>query len=199
MPVRFAVIPVERTEYQRGPMYLRWRSRDEQGPFIEVTRWSMIDYGLIDRAVIAVDAESAALAALDAMSGVIAIPANLDATPNLSARNQVQSRLEAVNVPAQWVVAGLTWRSILRTVTGMFLFMQAISARTGDTPFDWPGVTWTTTFGQLQPADQAALQDAAASQGWQGTIPSGATMRQILKSAADLWQAKPLYFGFVEL
>jgi hypothetical protein len=159
----------------------------------------MVDYGVIDRAIVAVDADTTALQALDAQPGIIALPANLDANPGGAARTQIRDALEAVNVPAQWVAAGLSWRQIARAVTGMFLFMQGLTVRTGSSPLDWQGVTWNTTFGALAIERQVALQEAASAQGWQGTIPNGATIRQILKSAADLWQGRPLYFGFAEL
>ena len=52
----------------------------------------------------------------------------------LSERTDISNALEAKEIPADWVNAGDTYRSILREVVGYFLFMQRYTATTGFDP-----------------------------------------------------------------
>lgn len=197
MPVRFYVLPVERVGSARGPEYLPWRHDANPAESVAVANWSMKDYGLIDRAVLAVDATNAQHTTLNGKPGAIQFPANLDATPTAQQRTTVKDALESQNIPSGWVGAGDTWRSILRGVTGIFLSMQRVTGIVGTDPAEW-GVTLDTTFdafpAEVQDAFTLAAQELGAA-----SIPASATLRAILRTMADRWEERPILFGFVEL
>lgn len=199
--VRFYLLPIQRvipdlpaepTPY-RGPAYLRWR----MNPDGLNVQWSMKDYGIIDHGIVAVNAEDADHAWLAAQTGVYQFPANLDGKPSATLRNAMKARLEDVRVPGNWISSSDTYRVILRTVTGMFLFMQAITGRAGD-PFEL-GISLNTTYGDLPAAVQQVVAEEAVRVGYTSPIPPTATVRAILKTAADAWGATPILFGFVSL
>jgi hypothetical protein len=197
MPIRFGVFPIERVGSARGPEYIPWRFDANPAESVAVANWSMKDYGLIDRAVLAIDANAAQFTDLNGRAGVILFPQNLDTQPTTQQRTNVQTALESQNIPAGWIGAGDTWRTILRGITGIFLSMQRVTGITGSTPDDW-GVTLNTTFDAL-PADvQSAFLQAAQELGV-NTIPSSTTLRAILRGMADRWEERPIEFGFVTL
>lgn len=66
------------------------------------------------------DATPAQEAAIGANADAIVIPA-LDGTVALAA---TKSALEGLNVPAQWVTAGMTYRTVCRVVVGMACLIQ---------------------------------------------------------------------------
>lgn len=142
MAIRFGIVPIVEIDGNRGPAHIRWhQSQDEEPGLIDVTRYVCVDYRFVDWGILVVDAPDDVLLSLVARDGITAFPVNLDTTPNAAARNQISNALDAINVPSQWVSAGLTWRQIVRIVTSMFLFAQALRRRTGVSPFDWPNVT----------------------------------------------------------
>lgn len=199
MPIRFGVVPVISIGETRGPAFIRWHQSQDDPALIDVVRYGCVDYRFIDRGVLVVEADAAILDDLASREGVIAFPSNLDTQPGGAARTQIRDALEAINIPAQWVANGMTWREIARIVTGMFLFAQALRRRTGVSPLDWPGVTWSTSFGSLDVDQQAAFQLTYAGLGGQGTLPAGATLRQIMRQVADIWATRPLHLGVATL
>lgn len=40
-----------------------------------------------------------------------------------------QNELEAINIPAQWVQSGMTYRQVLKIIAGMYLLLQRMSGR----------------------------------------------------------------------
>lgn len=205
MATRFYIMPVDTITGAdgmptRGPSHLAWYQETIGGPWVPaggiVCQWSGKDYGMVDRMVMAVNADTITLDTIAAFADVLALPENLNATPNTSVRNTIKSRLEGFNIPSGWIVAGMTYRTILRTVLGMFMFMQRLCTRSGN-PFTW-GINLDTVFSSLSAERQQFIRDAANSLGYPGdNIPAAWTIRQILKYAADQWADTPILFGFV--
>ena len=197
MAIRFYILPIEVVENRRGPKYFKWRF-DPDPPGIDCP-WSMKDYGSIDQAVLVADIAAADHAALVLNADVMALPLNLDSNMNAGAVNTAKTFLEAAGVPAGWVNAGVTYRSVLRTVTALFLFMQRVTAILGR-PVTVTQAGLNTQVGNL-PADvRDALAQAADEQGFDRTgITGTTTVRQVLKMMADAWGSTPILFGFVTL
>lgn len=195
MAIRYYILPIETVGTGRGPMYLQWRF----GTGTIACPWAMVDYGLIDQAVVATDISDADHATLAAAADVLSIPVNLDNTLTLAARNSARTWLENVGIPAGWVNTGMTYREVLRTVTALFLFMQRVCAILGRTITVRAGAL-DTQFRNL-PADvQAAIIQAADEQGFDRSgISNTTTLRVILKLMADAWQDRPILFGFTQL
>ncbi len=197
MAVQFYLLPIERVTVEgvdyRGPKYLKWR----MNPGGLAVPWSMKDYGVIDWGVVAVDADAATHTTLAGYADAYQFPANLDAKPSANIRNAIRGRLEGFNAPGGWITNQDTYRSILRTVTGLFLFMCQLSERWGN-PFV-KGYNLNTAYGDLPADGQAVVVEEAARLGYTDAIPAATTLRTILKLMADAWAAKPILFGLVTL
>jgi hypothetical protein len=73
--------------------------------------------------------------------------------------------------------------------------MQRMHGKFDIHPFQ-SGVTLDTTFGNLPGNVQTAIEQTAIEWGYTNLpIPPSATLRVILKTAGDLWGARPIYFG----
>src|ERR1041385_5856537 len=78
-----------------------------------VGTWRGLDYGLENLCVIALDLSPADHADLAAQADVLAVPDPLTTTVTAGALATVKAKLEAANLPADWVTAGMTYRQVL--------------------------------------------------------------------------------------
>lgn len=181
----------------RGPAYLEWRMNPDG---MVVTDWTCIDYGSINRMVCAVDASPEQHAQLATHADVYQFPANVDTSMPQAEMTGLTTFLEGTYLPAQWLAGNLTYRQVLRTITGMYLFMQRLTTLSGNvSPLDW-GISLNTQYRNLSTQQQAWIAEAFASLGYDASfIRSNTTVRQILKAASDQWGAKPILFGFATL
>lgn len=195
MTIRFYIVPIERVGSYRGPQYFKWRFN----PDGIADRWHMLDYGLLDRALLASDISDANHTSLTAHSDVLALPLNLDAKLTAAQVNAAQAFLEGVGIPANWISTADTPRGVLRVLSGLFLFVQRVTALLGQP------ITLTPAALNLQvrnvPAEtRAALAQAAAELGYDyAWVTANTTMRAVLKGMADAWGDRPILMGFVTL
>lgn len=193
MEVRFYLLPAMRVGHMRGPMYLKWRM-DPDG--LDVNYWQ-IYYGQLDVMVICVEAEAADQSWLSAQDGVYTFPANLDTTPSPAELSVLETSLEGLYIPADWLLPNMTWRGILRTVTGIMWYMGRLTTEYlgGQSPVDL-GWTLNTQFKTLSAAHQAAILGAFDSLGYDSSaIKANWTLRIVLKNAADQFGTTPIQFG----
>jgi hypothetical protein len=200
MTIRYYVLPIERSTdgNGRGPKYFEWR-RDPDPPGL-TSPWSMIDYGLIDQAVLVSDITDPDRTSLVAQADVYEFPLDLDANMTQQQQSTLTTFLETKVIPAQWLSGTQTFRSVLRTITGVFLYIQRISGILGVDPMTISGVTLNTQYRNL-PADfSAALSQAASDLDYDFSgVRNNTTLRNILKSMADQWGARPIYMGMATL
>ncbi len=199
MSVRFYILPVQRVTVNgsdyRGPMYLKWRMNPDG---LDVL-WSLKDYGSIDMGTIAVEATATDHTTLAAQANVYQFPENLDVTMTQAQRSALESYLEAHAVPGDWIAPGDTFRSGLRTVTGMFLFMQRLTTKAHSNPLDW-GITLNTQWQNLTIQQRGWITESFSSMGYDLSFVRASTqMRRIIKAASEQFGAKPIYFGMVTL
>lgn len=199
MTVRFYVMPI--TLHTTSIRYAKYFAfiLDPTPPYINCPS-AMKDYGLIDYCLVAADIADADHTALIANSDVLAIPINLDSTLTVGARNTARTFLENFNIPAtNWLNTGMTYRAVLRTVTGMFLFVQRMTAILGH-GIDFASVPLSIQWQNI-PADyRSAMQQAANELGYNYSgVTATTTLRQILKLMADALGSQPVLFGFVTL
>jgi hypothetical protein len=194
MTVRYYVLPITRTvENQRGPKYFQWRF----GAGINCP-WSMKDYGLMDQCVVCADISDADHTALAANADVLSIPVNIDNTLNIVARNTARDYLESINVPAGRINTNDTYRSVLRSVLGIFLFLQRVTAIRGEA-IDWVSVSLSMEWQNIPTAWRNAMMQAATEMGYSTNgVTSTTTLRTILKYMADQW-TNPILFGIATL
>jgi len=192
--IQYFFVPVQVVGNYRGPSYLKWRFNPDG---LDVP-WSCKDYGSINSVMVcAVNAEPADLAFLSAQEGVYTWPTALDENLPQAERSAVTAYLEAQFVPANWISPSDTRRTALRTITGMYLFMQRLTT-VGGNPLEW-GITLNTQFRDLTVEQQMALEDAAITLGYVWDVAANDTIRNILKAMADQWGDAPIYFGFTTL
>ena len=194
MAWRLYVIPIESAGTARGPKYFTWMV-DPDPPGLSVP-WAMMDYGCEPTGIVAADVTTAQHNVLAGHADVLALPVNLNTSPNAAAVTTAQTYLESINVPAGWVTTALTWRQIVRTVAGLFQFAQRYSGISSGGRWFGGGVALSMQWGQL-PADvQTNLLATATSFGYSTMGLSGTTtIRTILKVLADAWGDAPFYLG----
>lgn len=143
-----------------------------------------VDYGLEDTYLTGAEVTGEQHTALAGEIDVIAIPADLDANIGLSALSTVKSKLEGLNVPAEWVTTSHTYRDVLRLTARLFQFMQRFHGRSGLTLF-LAGIELDHTVGSLSQAHFDAVADAAQQLGvsLSGITPSS-TIRFALRTIA---------------
>jgi hypothetical protein len=160
--------------------------------------WTAMDYGGAPVFIVAADTDDAQDATLIGQADVIGLPVDLDATMGTVARrNAVRAFLEARDIPGNWVQTATTYRTILRTVAGLFQFAQRLRGRTRRQLFRG-GFTLATQW-QSVPADvRADVLDAAQSFGYDtGGITDATTMRVVLQALGNAWGARELTLGCV--
>ena len=158
--------------------------------------WAMIDYGQQPSALAAADLTPAQNTALVANSDVFAIPDNLDSTiVGVAAFKQA---FEGIFIPAQWITGSETYRSVLRSVWGMFATLQRYVNISGNPApiINGTTVTLSTQFRNLDVQVQTDLIATANSLGLDISGLSGNnTLRNILKSLSDSWGSRPFVVG----
>lgn len=197
MTVRFYLIPIERNETAnaRGPKYFTWRYDPDAPALVAGAPWSLKDYGVIDWGIVCADVTAPQHTALAGQTDVGVVPVNLDANPNAAAVTNVQTRLDAMLLPSGWVNTSLSWREIVRTVTGVMLYMQRVTAIRGINPFD-NGLNLSITYASLPLAWRTAMQQAADDLLLDySQLSGGSTLGQILKEFADQMAGRPVMFG----
>lgn len=163
--------------------------------------WSMVDYGFQPFALAAADVSDATDTSIQGNVDVTKVPDNLDQLLGAGAVVTVQNALENRNIPAGWVTAALSYRTVLRTIWGFFAFLQRYSAVSGNTsPLIAATVNLDTQFNQLSQTARTNLQDTATSLGLSSAGLTGtSTIRQILKNMADQWGDRPFTVGGVNI
>jgi len=161
--------------------------------------YGAMDYGVEPWMVVGADLSASDHALLASQVDVQALPLDLTATLTGGQVTATKAFLEAANLPAGWVTTALTWAAVVRTVLGVFSFVQRFgaiyAAATGSPPPSLfsGGVTLDSTFGSLPLAVRTALADTADDQGISTAgITGGTTVRVLLKTMADAYEDRPL-------
>jgi hypothetical protein len=160
--------------------------------------WAAMDYGGAAVFIVGADTDDAQDATLTGQADVIGLPADLDTTiGTVARRNAVRAFLEARDIPGNWVQTATTYRTILRTVAGLFQFAQRLRGRTKRQLFRG-GFTLATQW-QNVPADvRADVLDAAQSFGYDTSgVTNTTTMRAILQALGNAWGAQAINLGCV--
>jgi hypothetical protein len=164
--------------------------------------WTAMDYGAEPRMVVGADLTAGDDALVVAESDVFALPFDLSTRLTNPQANNAESRLEAANIPAGWVSNALTWTQVIRTVLGIFSFLQRYAVVYGQqtgtaapTLFTG-GASLNTTFGSLPLAVRDAFTATAQSFNLStASLTAGTTLRTILEAMADQFQSRPYTFG----
>ena len=124
--------------------------------------WQAMDYGQEDWMLVAADVTPTEHSTIAANADVVAVPANLNNTVGAQL-GTVQSKLEAANIPADWVTSGMTYRIVLKWTIRIILLMQRFHGLDGAAArFFNSGLTLDSTVSDLPVAVRQRLAAAAA-------------------------------------
>lgn len=191
---RFYIVPIE--TYQspntlyRGPKYFPWKWShmvDPQSNLLELegVTWGNLHYGRENSMIVCADVTPAQHTLLAAQPGIMSLPENIDQTMTSGAVTTAKAYLENLSIPAGWVNTSLTYRSVLRTIAGMFMFVQRIGG-ISKKKISELGITLETQWKNILTATQIIIRDAADSLGLDSSAVTGNTrVREILKIMAD--------------
>jgi hypothetical protein len=154
-----------------------------------------IDYGREPVFLVAVrDVAPADHTTLAGLADVVTVP-DLQQTVGAQAAT-VQARLEGLNIPGQWVTAGMSYGSVCRYVAVLCQIAQVLTQRLGRPRLFGGAVTLATRWNQLPQSVRDDLLALASELGMSTAALSGTTtVRQILKALADQWPAVAISFG----
>jgi hypothetical protein len=204
MAIRVYIIPPETLQMpsggmRRGPKYFSWPIEPEgRTPLVTCNRAST-DYGLLDTLIEVANVTTAQHNAIVANADVTALPANLNTTIGAANLAAVQAALEARNIPAEWITAAMTYRTVLRAIAALFLLAQRYHGLYLRSIIE-SGYTLNSTIGDLPVAARQRLNDMAQSFGFDtSSITLATTIRQALRMLFVQWTA-PIHLGLgVEL
>jgi len=193
MTIRYYILPIIRTAGDmRTAKYFAYPKGGLDGIHCD---WTMKDYGAIDRGIVCANILDADHTSLVANADVLAPPVNIDTTMTAGAVSTAKTFLEGFDIPAGWINTSDTYRSVLRTITAFFLYMQRVTGVLGH-GFVLPS-GWTNLQINQVPVDiRNAMAQAATSFEYDYSWVTGTTtVRLVLKGMADAWGTKPIYFG----
>lgn len=128
MAIRYYIVPTLSNQTEIVPKYFCGDNPDQNDPYSKYVKliagsYDVINYGLEPLMLIIADVTNAEHTSIAANTDVVAAPLNINNTigGNLAT---VQSKLEAVNIPADWITSGMTYKTVLRWVARLFLIMQ---------------------------------------------------------------------------
>jgi hypothetical protein len=122
---------------------------------------------------------------LVANADVVSPPAVLDQAIGAGNLAAVQSAIESIGLPGNWIVANNTYRQVARALCWMFRYFQRHNGL-GNTRILTGGVTLDTVFNTLPLGVRNALIATAQSFSFDtSSLSSTNTIRQILKALSD--------------
>lgn len=191
MTIRLYVVPVVHltSPVYEVPKYLPHRFNPPLAG-LEGVPWAWVTYLLEDVGIIVADVTVAQDALLVGQADVLGVPPLDNTIPNATARNKVRNVLEAANVPGTWVNTGMTYRSVLRVVLGLFQFHNRAVARLARRVWDG-SISLSTTISQLPQSVVDHLRGAADDLGLDYSAVTGATtLRQLMLGIGQQFAAR---------
>lgn len=158
--------------------------------------WSGMDYGFEPWMVVGADLSPADDAFVIGQPDGMALPLDLDTQMSAQGVTTVQTKLEAINIPADWVTTAWTWRAMTREVLAMCSILQRFNGVHGNTRMFGGAVTLDSTIGSLSVAVRNDLITTATSLGLDtGGITGPTLIRTAWKALADQMQGQPFFIG----
>lgn len=190
MPVRFYIVPnsvdfIEEHGSNGTAGYNERRAKYFKD--LALIQPSIRHYGQEGYCIVACDLSTIDHDYVSQNADVITFPVSLDNTPNTANRNAAITALEARNIPAGWITAGMTWRQILRGVLKIILIIKDLN---GGVEFlgrlFQNGVTMSTQFQDLPQDVRNKMIAFGNRRNLDVSSLSGAsTIRQILRALAE--------------
>ena len=155
--------------------------------------WGMMDYGLIDAALVGAEVTQAQHEQLVANPDVEAAPENLDQNISDIAIPRVQAVMEQLRIPAGWIDNTYTYREILRMIAGLFQFSQRYWGMHHEVLIN-NQAQLDLRWNQIPQDKQDRIKATADNLGYDySEVQPTWLIRQILKHLGDQWGEKPFY------
>jgi hypothetical protein len=199
MPIRAYIVPYTR-EFMPAPDDQTkgvWEMRAKYIQDMVGLKPTIRGYGAEGVALVVVDVSTLDHGIISGNADVLSFPENLDTSPNTANRNAAITALEARNIPAGWINAGITWRQILRAVAKIIRITKELDGGANfiGRLFD-NGRTFSTQFQDLPIGVRQRMIAYATEKGWDTSgLSSTSTLRQILKFLADQLPGNPVLRG----
>lgn len=160
--------------------------------------WSGMDYN--NWYLVGADLSASDHALIAGQSDTTAIPANLSNNLTAGQVATTQAKLEAANIPAQWVSTSLTWLEVVRTVVGIIQLSQRFAGSNGRAGLFSAGISLDSTIGDLSATVRTRLTNAATSMGLDiSVITLGTTVRSALRTLGGQLQDRGFVIGGVTI
>lgn len=192
MAIRFYIMPLLTVGIGRGAKYLYWRF-NPTGIF--VARHALLDYGKINACIVMAEVTPEQHDAIMLNDDVASPPENLDLQVTVAALPKVQTVLEAMRIPADWVDTTYTYRQLLRKLAELFRFAmryhvmhhEELIDNPGQLDLQWNQIPLARRERVLATADDMGYDYSAVQVTW--------LVRRILKHMADQWGNAPIKIG----
>jgi|ERR1043166_6561682 hypothetical protein len=183
MPLRYYTVP-KIGDGITTPFRPKYTDVGALGAGWNVGSWSGMDYGLEGVYLLALNLVAADHTTLAAQADVLAVPTPITDLITAGAATIIKTKLEAVNIPADWVTTALTYQQMLARVLRIVLILQRFHTLFGK--LFQGGATLDTTIGALPVNARTALNNAAQQLGADTSSVTGATpIRTALVIVAD--------------
>lgn len=193
--IRFYILPIvtvvqtEPPRTYRAPKYVHELN----------INWGMMDYGLINAALVGAEVTQTQHEQLAAEPDVAAAPENIDQNISDIAIPQVQAVMEQLRIPAGWVDNTYTYRQILRMIAGLFQFAQRYNGMHGEQLID-SQAQLDLRWNQIPQDRQQKIQATADNLGYDhSAVQPTWLIRQILKYLGDQWGSQVFHMGVADL
>ena len=162
------------------------------------TQWASLDFDTYY--LVSADLPAADITLINSQADASVLPVNLDTNLTAGQVTAIQNRLEGMNMPANWVSTSDTWRGVLRVIGGMIRFNQRFKGHGDGAGMFQPGITLSSTVGDLPVGVRQRLNNAATSLGLDTSgITLSTTLRAVYRNLGQQLQNIPLTIGQVTL
>lgn len=145
-----------------------------------------LDYGVMPLFLVAADVTTAENTSISGNADVLTAPATLNNTIGANLAT-TQASLEAVNIPAEWITAGMTWRAMLLWLSRLFAFAQRYNGLNGSAPFIDAQTNLDLQVSQVPQAARDRYSATALSFGYDVALITGSmTIRQVLHAVLSV-------------
>lgn len=190
MALLICITPAAGDEFSTDGRYAKYFGATNPPTALLVGDWQAFDYGKEPWFIVFADVTPAERTAITANADVTAIPASLDNAIG-GALATVQAKLEAANLPSQWVTSVMTWRTLVKNIVRLLPVVQRFRglAPAANRLFD-AGLTLDSTLGDIPATPRQRLNQAAQQL---GLDTSSLTLATTIRSAlVTLAQQLPL-------
>ena len=191
-------VPLDGGGTYNCPKYLQHRFNPAISG-LETVRYAWETYLLEDVGLAAAETNGAQHTLLASQLDVIALPENLDNLIQATAVARVRDYLDVMNVPANWIVSGMTFRSALRTLLNIWQLHNRYVGMVGKKLFDGT-IRLNDTVADIPQRYRDDLRSAAESIGLDYSgVTTSTTIRQLFKMLADQLGDRPYTIGSVTI